>query len=216
MEKIKREISLGFSAERFKEGHHIIYVYNDDHERKKTMAKYLRQGILEKEKILYLVDDISPDEMRKELIDLGVDIDENQDDFDIKKAHYACCPNNHFSKDFMLGIVGEYYENAIKEGHAGARGAGEMSWAAIEDHANIDELLEYEANLNLILNQHPLTTVCQYDARRFRGDVLMDILSVHPMMIVRGQLVKNPGYIEPEVFIREYKERLERNNDSVH
>lgn len=212
MRKTKREISLGFSAERFQEGHHIIYVYNDDHERKKTMARYLQQGVLEKEKILYLVDDISPDEMKKELMDLGVDIDENQKDFDITKAHYACCPDNYFSKEFMLGVVGEYYDNAMKEGHAGARGAGEMSWAIKEEHADIHELLEYEAALNHILNRYPLTTVCQYDARRFRGDVLMDILSVHPMMIVRGQMVKNPAYIEPDVFIKEYKDRMERNN----
>lgn len=28
-----------------------------------------------------------------------------------------------------------------------------------------------------------------YDARRFDGAVLMDVLQVHPVMIVRGQLV---------------------------
>ncbi|MGM0644733.1 MAG: MEDS domain-containing protein [Thermodesulfobacteriota bacterium] len=216
MEKTKREISLGLSSERFKEGQHIIYIYNDDYERKRTMAKYLQQGVLEKEKILYLVDDISPDEMRKELSALGVDIDENQKNFDITKAHYACCPGNYFSKDFMLGIVGEYYDNAIKEGHSGARGAGEMSWAVIEGHADIYELLEYESALNHILKRHPLTTVCQYDARKFMGDVLMDILSVHPMMIVRGQMVKNPGYIEPDTFIKEYKDRIERKNAGFH
>lgn len=216
MKQTKREISLGFSTERFQEGQHIIYVYNDDHERKKTMAKYLQQGVLEKEKILYLVDDISPEEMKNELVALGVDIDENQKDFDITKAHYACCPDNYFSKDFMLSIVGEYYDSALNEGHTGARGAGEMSWAVNEEHADIQELLEYEAALNHILHRHPLTTVCQYDARSFRGDLLMDLLSVHPMMIVRGQLVKNPGYIEPDVFIKEYKDRRERSNAGLH
>ena len=29
----------------------------------------------------------------------------------------------------------------------------------------------------------------------------MDVLNVHPVMIVRGQLVKNPYYIEPELFL---------------
>jgi hypothetical protein len=38
----------------------------------------------------------------------------------------------------------------------------------------------------------------------------MDMLSVHPMMIVRGQLVKNPSYVEPKVFLKEYRERLSR------
>ena len=35
----------------------------------------------------------------------------------------------------------------------------------------------------------------------------MDVLSVHPMMIVRGQIVKNPFYIEPEEFLSQLKTR---------
>ena len=43
MKEHRREISLGFTDERFREGHHIIYLYNDDVERKRTMAKFLQQ-----------------------------------------------------------------------------------------------------------------------------------------------------------------------------
>ena len=63
-----RDISIGFGQGTFREGHHIVYIYNDDQERKKTMAKFLKQGLLDKEKLLYLVDDISPQEMKKELM----------------------------------------------------------------------------------------------------------------------------------------------------
>lgn len=129
----KREISLGFSNDTFEEGHHILYVYNSDVERKKTVAKYLQQGLLDDEKVLCLVSDISTTEMRKELRDLGVDVDKKQKDIDLTPGHYAHCPDCTFSGEYML--------------------------------------------------------------------------SVHPMMIIRGQLVKNPHYIEPEVFLREYAQR---------
>ncbi|MBN2737636.1 MAG: MEDS domain-containing protein [Spirochaetales bacterium] len=205
-----RNISLGFTEESFPEGHHIVFIYNDDWERKRTMAKFLQRGLSDNEKVLYLVDDISPDEMKLELLELGVDVDEKQKDFDITRGHYALCPGNYFSGDYMLSLVGNYYDDAISEGFSGARGAGEMSWALVEGRATIPDLLRYEAELNKILLDHPLTTVCQYDARRFDGAVIMDMLSVHPMMIVRGQLVKNPSYVPPELFLREYNERLER------
>jgi hypothetical protein len=126
-------------------------------------------------------------------------------------GHYTRCPNHYFSSDFMLGVVAEYYDDAMRDGYTGARGAGEMSWALVEGRANITELMKYEAQLNTILKTHPLTTVCQYDARRFDGSLIMDILSVHPMMIVRGQLVKNPSFVEPDIFLQEYRERLTRN-----
>lgn len=35
----------------------------------------------------------------------------------------------------------------------------------------------------------------------------MDVLNVHPVMIVRGQLVKNPYFIEPSVFLEKLKAR---------
>lgn len=212
MKKQYRKISLGFSEEKFSEGHHIVYIYNDDRERKRTMAKFLQQGLLENEKVLYLVDDISPDEMRAELMALGVDVDQSQDDFDLTTGHYTHCPGKVFSRDFMLGMVGQYYDDAIKAGYSGARGAGEMSWALVEGRSTVADLLNYEASLNEILSDHPLTTVCQYDARRFDGALIMDMLSVHPMMIVRGQLVKNPSYVEPQIFLKEYEERLKREN----
>ena len=209
----RREVSLGFTQDKFLEGHHIVYIYNDDYERKKTLAKFLQKGLLENEKVLYLVNDVTPDEMRKELMELGVDVDKKQEDFDLVEGHYTFCPNHCFSGDFMLGIVGNYYDVAIKEGYAGARGAGEMSWALEEGRASVPDLLKYEANLNKILDEHPLTTICQYDARRFDGEIIMDMLSVHPMMIVRGQLVNNPYYVKPEVFLKDYKKRMERKSN---
>lgn len=201
---------MGFTGGKFVEGHHIIYLYNDDRERRRTMARYLRQGWIDHEKLLYLVDDISPDEMRKELAALGVDVGERQDDFDVTRGHHTLCPDHYFTSEFMLGVVGDYYRNAIRDGYTGARGAGEMSWALIEGRATVPDLLQYEAKLNRVLEDHPLTTVCQYDARRFDGGLVMDMLSVHPMMIVRGQLVKNPSYVHPEIFLKEYAQRLDR------
>lgn len=211
-----RDISLGFTGEKFKEGHHIIYIYQDDWERKRTMAKFLQQGLLDREKVLYLVDDITPAEMKQELMNLGVDVDQKQTDFDITEGHYARCPNHYFSREFMLGVVADYYDTAIREGYVGARGAGEMSWALIEGRSTVPELLHYEADLNMVLKDHPLTTVCQYDARKFDGALIMDMLSVHPMMIVRGQLVRNPSYVAPEIFLKEYQDRREREAAKRH
>jgi hypothetical protein len=35
----------------------------------------------------------------------------------------------------------------------------------------------------------------------------MEVLSVHPVMIVRGQLVKNPYFVEPDEFLSKLKTR---------
>ena len=62
-------------------------------------------------------------------------------------------------------------------------------------------LLEYESKVSLLLKNCPVTAVCQYDARSFDGSTIMDILKVHPYMIVRGSVVNNPFFIPPEEYL---------------
>ena len=64
--------------------------------------------------------------------------------------------------------------------------------------------MEYEALVNTVLDTHPVTPICQYDARRFDGATLLNVLKVHPMMIVQGQIVHNPYYMPPEEFLRDF------------
>jgi hypothetical protein len=42
--------------------------------------------------------------------------------------------------------------------------------------------------------------MCQYDARRFDGATIFDVINVHPVMLVRGHLIRNPFYLPPDQF----------------
>jgi hypothetical protein len=206
----RRSISLGFSDERVMEGNHICYLYNDDPERRRVMAKYLESGLLEGEKVLYLVDTMTPAEMLAYLEGMGIDVLTKAENLTIADAVPAYCPSSVFNADEMLDAIRDFYIRATEEqGYPGARGTGEMSWCLVEGRAEEASLMDYEARLNLLVREYPYTACCQYDTRRFSGTMIMDVLSVHPVMIVRGQLVRNPYYIEPAVFLQEYRSRME-------
>lgn len=210
----RRKISLGFTEETVFEGQHICYLYTDDSERRRVMAKYLESGMLEGEKLLYLVDVMTPEEMRECLAELGVDVRSKPAALSVSEAAPAYCPEGTFQCDEMLDVVQDFYVQAVeKEGFPGARGSGEMSWCLVEGRADEYSLMEYEARLNHLVAEYPYTACCQYDTRRFDGNVIMDVLRVHPVMIVRGQLVKNPYYMEPEVFLK--KLRVRRRKQGV-
>jgi hypothetical protein len=100
----------------------------------------------------------------------------------------------------MIETVGEAHYRSVREGYAGARVAGEMTWAK-RGIPGSENLAEYESQVNVLVRTVPTTAVCQYDAQRFDGATLHDILSVHPMMIVHGQVVRNPYYVEAEAFL---------------
>jgi hypothetical protein len=75
-----------------------------------------------------------------------------------------------------------------------------MTWAK-RGHPGSENLVEYESRVNVLMRTVPVSALCQYDARRFDGATLYGILSVHPMMVVHGRVVRNPYYIKPEVFL---------------
>jgi hypothetical protein len=111
----------------------------------------------------------------------------------------------------MLDLVSSFYDQAVlEEGFEGARGTGEMSWSLVDGRTDEASLMEYEAQLNSLVGEYPITSCCQYDARRFNGQIIMDVLAVHPVTLVRGQIVKNPFYVEPQDFLREYRARVTR------
>jgi hypothetical protein len=79
-----------------------------------------------------------------------------------------------------------------------------MEWA-VESDTGVDALLEYEASVNLQPVDHPV--VCTYDLTKFRGDVVVDVMRTHPMIIIGGILQENPFFAPPEEFLRELHER---------
>lgn len=199
--KVRRQISLGFSAEQVEEGQHICYLYNDDRERLAVLARYFEAGRREGEKLLYLVDSMTPRQMIAELERLGLDVRSRPEVLTVAEAGTGYCPGGDFDPDATLDMVKAFYVGAVeKEGFSGARGTGEMGWC-LTNGTDRRRLMEYEARLTRLLADCPYTACCQYDTRRFWGDVVLDVLQTHPLAIVRGQLVKNPFFVEPEIFL---------------
>jgi hypothetical protein len=53
----------------------------------------------------------------------------------------------------------------------------------------------------MLLRDHPVTAVCQYDANSFGGATIMEVLKVHPKMIINGSVINNPFFVEPEDYL---------------
>jgi len=195
-------ISLGFTPDLFPQGTHICYIYKDEEERSEVIAKFVESGLVGGELVGYFVDAISPAEMRDHLSSLGISLQPGakQEQLTISDAVQTYCCDGCFEPAAMLENIGEFYGRSKKEDYSGARATGEMAWA-LRGIPGSEKLIEYESRLNLLVEQSPITLICQYDANRFDGATIYDVLNVHPMMIVRGQVVRNPYYVPPAEFL---------------
>jgi len=197
MNQSRRSVPLGKSRELFPEGSHVCLLYSDDRERRDEIGAYLSLGLEGREKVGYFADTTAPEEIAAWLASAGAAPGAIEEAFRVLDAPGVYCPSGRFEPDEMLATLRRFYEEAIGAGYPGARITGEMTWA-LRGFPGSERLVEYEARINTLVEATPITAVCQYDARRFDGATILDVLRVHPMMIVHGQIVRNPYYTRPE------------------
>ncbi|MCU1500226.1 MAG: hypothetical protein JWM47_4179 [Acidimicrobiales bacterium] len=190
-----RQIPLGFTSELYPEGTHICYLYSDEEERKRFMSLYVSSGIDEREAVTYVAD------AGVELLDhaiegLGIAPPlRQQEQFMVTTAMKTYFPDGRFVPEDMLEHIRTMYAS-VPADCAGARATAEMTWA-LHDIPGAERIIEYEARINEVLKTHPITTLCQYDTRKFSGGMIYELLNVHPIMIVHGQIMRNPFYVAP-------------------
>lgn len=196
--------SVGFMAEQFPFGFHMCYIYNDESERKQVVAKFLESGVMEGARAIYVADKATDNDVAGYLEEIGIDLPKVTRDDQLLTlcARNFYCPGDLFSPEQALDNVRAVKEESQAAGFPSIRFASEMDWA-LNGRPGSEKIIEYEVRLNIARRTYRSIGMCQYDARRFDGATLFDILRVHPMMIVRGQIVHNPYYIEPEEFLKE-------------
>ena len=126
-----RMVSHGFTADPWPVGTHTCLIFNDDEERRWTMARFVQSGLDANEMVGYFVDTVTPEELKQSLRELGVVLPDELDgrQYSVLDAESAFCPDGTFKVGRMLESVAELHRRSIREGYVGARGTGEMTWA---------------------------------------------------------------------------------------
>lgn len=199
-----RNVPIGIADESVPEGIHLCYVYNDDAEREQTLARFVAKGLAENARVLCLVDAMTPQDFESHLRELGVDLGSHASALTAADAVETYSPPSGFSPDTLLDSLSAFCQQAVSEGYSGVRITGDMAWLH-RSHPAMTTVMEYEVKATDHCRAQRVVALCQYDARKFDGRTIMDVLSVHPAMIVGGQVVKNPYYIEPREFMTRYQ-----------
>jgi hypothetical protein len=204
------EIDLGFTDKKYPAGIHMCLIFQDEKERRRIVAKFISRGLTDGEEVVYFADVMTREEVVVWLRELEIDISNEiaLSNLIVQDTRTAYCPNGKFIPDEMLERLKSFCIQSNGHGYTNVRVSGEMTWA-LKGIPGSKKLMEYEARVNEVLKTHPITAICQYDAARFSGYWILDALKVHPLMIVRGQIVHSPYYMGPDLFLKEFSDRVE-------
>jgi hypothetical protein len=183
-------------------GAHVCLIYITEEERRDLVSKFLKAGLEGGEQVLYFTDVMTPTQLLDWLADMGVDIpcDVESGRLKVSEAKAVYYPNGVFDPQAMLEYWKQACREAVLQGFPSMRATGETSWA-VRGIPGSERLIEYEALLNKTLETLPATAFCQYDVNLFDGATILEVLRVHPVVISRGQVVRNPLYVRPDEFL---------------
>ena len=193
---------LDFADGGFPAGTHLCQIYSDANERDRSLRKFLSAGLRSRERTFCFHSDIDTDALTLFLENEGVDVRRavERGDLILMSAAQIYFRKGLFEPERMLALLGTFCADARRNGYAAVRVVGEMD-PVVKRLPGGERLAEYESRVNLLLRECPVSAVCQYDARAFDGETIMDVLKVHPLTMVNGDVVSNPFYMRPEEYL---------------
>lgn len=200
----KTEVHLGFADISVPLGSHIVSFYRDLSQMRSVVVPFIRTGLEMGDKCICVVEEETRDGLQEALQGYDVDVEDAlaSGQLSILTADESYLSQGYFSPEEMV----EYYERAlrtaIEEGYRVIRISGEVTWA-LRECPGVERLMEYEAKVHKMLVRYPQVAICHYNITRFRGDMIIDALRVHPICIVGGVLIRNHFYIPPDQFLQE-------------
>lgn len=185
---------------------HICAFFNSHDDQYRVLLPFIKDGFEGGEKAVHIVDPGRRNEHVQQLCLAGIDVAAAQQDgqLELREWAQAHLQGGFFDQDKTLALIDEIQRQAKEQGFPRIRFVTHMEWA-LEDRPGVDGLLKYEASANLVPFEDPV--VCAYDLAKFGGDVVVDIMRTHPLIIIGGILQENPFFVPPEEFLRELRER---------
>lgn len=200
----KTKTQLGFSQEPVDVGTHLCIVFSSDEERRETLLKFLLSGMTEGERSICFSENITEENIRDFFQQEGISYEEgkSEDRISLSETSKVYFEGGRFDPERMLTNLTNFYNSSREKGFPASRVIGEML-QKVEKVPGGERLLEYESRVSRLVQETPITAVCQYDAREFDGATILDILKVHPKMYVNGAVISNPFYIEPDIYLND-------------
>ena len=191
--------SVGVAGVELAPGDHVCAFYPSIPERDEILLPYLSEGLQSGEKCIAVLDAEYGPSIADDLYAQAA-AGSPGDSLELYTTRDTYLADGGFETQAMLSFWEQAVSDAMTGGFSFARIAGEMTWA-LSNLPGVEELVEYEAELNRFLPRFPQVILCLYELDRFDGEVLVDVLKTHPKVLIGDTLLANPYYLEPEEFL---------------
>ena len=182
---------------------HVCAFFDSRDEQYEILTPYFKEGLEQGEEVLTIMEDAIQSEHLSRLKSVGVDVDEKLSSGQLKmlSASQTYVQDGVFVAERMFDLLKQCLSDGERGSYSRVRTCGDMEWALL-NLPGTEELMEYEARVNVLAQQHDCTLVCAYDVNRFSGRVIAVVLATHSHVLLGNRIHKNPHYTEPVIFLQ--------------
>jgi signal transduction histidine kinase len=187
--------------------HKCLIYEGDPGEQLPVVIPFLKEGLQENWRCLYLgkpeVVDMIRSGLTAQHVDVSREMDRGKLILSSDREHLG---NGSFYPHKMVNFIGTLVDGAVNDGFQGLCATGDMRWEFGSDK-NFGLLMEYEALLEQKLRNLPIRAICQYHRDILPAEVVHDALVTHRSAYIGGMLNRdNLYYIPPEILLDSSKD----------
>ena len=181
---------------------HVCAFVHNAAEAYKVLDPLVLDGIAQGETLSYIVDPDRRIDHVRHFRKLGLDMPRllTAGRFEIRTWAETHLAGGTFDQDAMLRFADDMMRDRP---YPRMRMVSVMGWA--EQLDDLTELVEYEARANDIVARYQHVVICVYDLTRFGGEVVIDALRTHPLVLIGGSRQVNPYFVPPAQLLGELR-----------
>jgi MEDS: MEthanogen/methylotroph, DcmR Sensory domain len=205
---MKTATPISFAGSQLAQTRHVCAFFNSEEEEYRVLLPFIKDGFACGHKAVHVVNPDQRSEHLRRLDAAGIDhaAAEGRGQFDLRINSEIYLRDGRFDQDRMLEAFEQIASGNAPGGFPLSRIVCRMDWAA-EGKSHINDLIEFESRVNDVWDRHDDAVICTYHLDQFGGDAMIDIMRTHPMIILGGILQRNPFFVPPVEFLREFRER---------
>ncbi|GEM_PF-1476009 len=189
---------MGGDISKLKLGDHLCLIYSDASELSSAILDFAKPGLTSNEKIICVADDCSSQSIIERLKN-STDTSEA-----IRRGQVSVLTRSEISSrgsglnaDEILGFLLKETENAFSQGYTALRIADQLS-QTLFDSLEPQDVSKYEARKELVLKRNGCITMCCYDSSALPSWLLIELITLHPIIAFGFTVQRNPLYVAPE------------------
>lgn len=182
---------------------HVCMFAESEDEQYRILNPFLREGLAAGEEVLTIVDEHCRDSHAHRMGAGGVPVDDAlaSGQLRILASDDTYGRDGTFAAERMYDLLADVLAQSARGQWGRTRIVGEAGWV-LRNMQGSDELMAYEAKVNLLAPRHDCTLLCIYDINQCSGQVIADALATHSHVILGGRLHENPHYMQPIDFLQ--------------